>query len=86
MPQARNKLGQFVTTDDRNYIILPSLGTLLRFGLIFVVIYPWFDIISDIKLKYYYLFKFLIGLIPTPDGTTKPAPTHTKSGSYTGIG
>ena len=83
MPQARNKLGRFIRTDEGNYIILPSLGTLLRFGLVFILIYPWIDIVSDIKLKFYYLFKFLYGLIPTPDGA--PAPTKTPKGPDTGL-
>ena len=80
MPQARNKLGRFIRTDEGNYIILPSLGTLLRIGLAFVLIYPWIDIVSDIKLKLYYLFKFLYGLIPTPDDASK-----TPKGKDTGL-
>ena len=64
MPQPRNKLGQFTKNEGENYITLPAFTTMFKWALIFVILYPWYDIISGIKLKIFNLFKFLLGLIP----------------------
>ena len=64
MPQPRNKLGQFIKNEGENYITLPAFATMLKWTLIFIILYPWYDIISGIKLKIFNLFKFLLGLIP----------------------
>ena len=64
MPQPRNKLGQFTKNEVENYITLPAFATMFKWTLIFIILYPWYDIISGIKLKIFNLFKFLLGLIP----------------------
>ena len=80
MPRARNGLGQFIKNDNvgGNYLALPSFGTFLLFSLVFIIIYPWFSILSWVKDKIYNLYYFLINLIPEPDkldgSTSKKTP------------
>ena len=64
MPQPRNKLGQFTKNEGENFITLPAFAPMFKWTLIFIILYPWYDIISGIKLKIFNLFKFLFGLIP----------------------
>ena len=64
MPQPRNILGQFIKNEGENYITLPAFATMLKWTFIFIFLYPWYDIISGIKLKIFNLFRFLLGLIP----------------------
>ena len=58
----RNKLGQSARYE--NNIVLPSLGTLVKKSLIFIVIYPWFNILSNVGLKMSDLYNFAMDSIP----------------------
>ena len=64
MPPQRNKLGRYIGNNDEGNIILPSAGTLIRLSLIFIVLYPWFNILSGVKLKMKNLYNFAMDSIP----------------------
>ena len=59
---ARNKQGQY--TRYENNIALPSLGTFVKISLIFIVLYPWFNILYGIGLKMNNLYNFAMDSIP----------------------
>ena len=68
MPRARNGLGQFTKNENNwNYILLHSFSTFLLFSLGFIIIYPWFSILSGVKDKIYNFYHFLMNLIPEPE-------------------
>ena len=88
MPRARNELGQFVKNDGVghfNYLPIPSFYTIFLFSLAFMILYPWFTMMWDLKNRIVNLFSFLIKMIPADDlgssglgssGNSKPTPTE----------
>jgi hypothetical protein len=76
MPRTRNELGQFVKNDGGghfNYMPIPSFYTIFLFSLGFMILYPWFTMLWELKQKIFNLFSFLMKMIPddvTLDGST----------------
>ena len=49
MPIKRNKLGQFVSESNGNYITLPSFSTIFKWSFIITILYPWYVMFSNMR-------------------------------------
>ena len=73
MPIKRNKLGQFVSESNGNYITLPSFSTIFKWSFIITILYPWYVMFSNMREKLMGMLEMFFNSLPETPKNKKNA-------------